>query len=265
MICSGPSSKARFEGLVAAVGDVVVDALGVDLADPAQQDQVVVAGLGNRHRRRGLLGQGGRSVGVRPHDLVGGGGRDQVLDRGVAGLHGQRGGRALADAEARAVLPAGCGACRTEALLEGVAHLLGAACLAGDVGADVDDPLRARLGGEQRVERRDAVDVRRRHAEPPADVVERTGADPADPVVHRMQRLEHQVALRARLVAAVGPPMVEGAAVAAVPAAVGRADQPVDGVALVGAGFGVGEGQVQGSDLLGSWSSWRRSRCRRRR
>ena len=47
----------------------------------------------------------------------------------------------------------------------------------------------------ERVERGDAVGLRRRDRQPPADVVERRLADPADPVLDRVERREQLQAL----------------------------------------------------------------------
>ena len=64
---------------------------------------------------------------------------------------------------------------------------------------------RPRLEREERVEGRDAVGVGGRHGQPPADVVERAGADPADPLLQRPERGQQQVPPRAGRVAAVRP------------------------------------------------------------
>src|SRR5205085_10591707 len=100
---------------------------------------------------------------------------------------------ALAEAEARAALDldAGIRDQRLRALQP-----------AREVVADVDDARRARLEREHVVEARDAVRLRRRHAQATADVRERAFADPADAPLHRAQRRQEQVALVARLVAA---------------------------------------------------------------
>ena len=69
-------------------------------------------------------------------------------------------------------------------LLELRDQLLRAVAAAGQVLAHVDHARRPRLDAEQRIERRHAVDVCRRHRQALGDVVERARADPADVLLH---------------------------------------------------------------------------------
>jgi hypothetical protein len=103
--------------VVAAVGAVVVQALGIDRADTTQQAQARVARL--RRRRGCQLGRGGagqdgdHALGVDADELA--------LQRRLAGLGEQGGGRAVALPQARAAQPRGAvdlGVLGPEALLE---------------------------------------------------------------------------------------------------------------------------------------------------
>jgi hypothetical protein len=88
--------------------------------------------------------------------------------------------------------------------------------LAGEVGADVDDPGRPLRQGEQAVEGGDAVRVGRRHLESAGDLVDRTPADPPGGVMDGMERRQQQV-----------PPLAEGTV--APPAGRGRPEEVVKG------------------------------------
>ena len=80
-----------------------------------------------------------------------------------------------------------------------------------------------RAGAEQGVERRHPVSLGRRDGEPGADVVERPGADPADPFLDRVQHRQQQVPPGPRGVAAVRGMPVGRRPLPAVPAGRRRA------------------------------------------
>ena len=164
--------------LVAALGAVIVQAVGVHDADAPQQPQPRLALLWHRRPRRL-----GRCLAAQGGDRLGFGQRRQhPLDRLVAGLDEQACGSAVALAEAWAAQPGGAvvllvlGA---EVLLEAGDQLLGPVAAAGDVIAHVQDPRRHLVHRQQSVEGRDPVGVGGRHRQPLADVVQPTRADPA--------------------------------------------------------------------------------------
>src|SRR5215470_20413112 len=102
--------------------------------------------------------------------------------------HGRR--AAVALAQAGAALPGDArpvglraSALGAEAALHLLAYPLRAVHPAGEVVADVDDRGGGRAGPEEGVERRHPVRLGRRDREPGADVIERPGADPADPLL----------------------------------------------------------------------------------
>ncbi len=248
------------QGVVAAVGAVVVEALGVDGADAAQQAQARVALLGRRGRRR---------LGRRPavEDLDHAAGVDErqlALDRRVAGLGEQRRRRPVALPQARAAQPRGAvdvAVLGAEALLQLGDERLRAGAAAGDVVADVDDARRALLGREERVEGRHAVDVGRRHGQALGDVVQAARADPPGALVQRVQRRQQHVALRARGVAAVGGVAVVDR-VGARPGRQRRAQEGVDGVAFHRRGLGVEQPQIHATCLRPRCWSHRQSDAR---
>ena len=142
-------------------------------------------------------------------------GAERVVARVLARDRDERGGRLLAQAEARALEPDRRAVRRglpgrADRALELLDELGAAAAHARDVGADVGDPGRARLQREQGVEARDAVRLGGRDGQPAADVAERGRADPADRGLQLVQDGQEQVALRPGRVAAtrgvaVGP------------------------------------------------------------
>ncbi len=147
------------ERLEATAGAVVLDRGRVrSVRDPLQQAQPLLAGL---WQRRLLL-------------------RQLHLTRLRPRHRAQRGGRALAEAEAGA---------RDRALRH-----LGAGEGAGEVGADVELLGRPLLEREHRVEARHAVRVRGRHVEPPAGVAESALAHPTHTPLRRPERGQEQVA-----------------------------------------------------------------------
>ena len=159
---------------VAAVRAVVVEALGIDHADPAEQAQPRLAGL-RRHRRarwrrRRPAHHLEQAFGRRPWSARARAAPDRTRPAAppAPGRTAPGTGSAASVAAVRARLPAGRRArsARRSARRE-------PAQPAGDVVADVQHARRPRLEREQRVEGRDAVHVGRRDRQPPRDVVER--------------------------------------------------------------------------------------------
>ena len=170
----------------------------------------------------------------------------------VAG-HGEQGRRspiALAEAwtpQPGSRLSLNDGVLRAETLFEGRDQLVRAVTATGQVVADVHDPRRAPLEREQRVERRDAVRVGRRHGKSLADIVERAGAEPADTLVNRVQDGEQEVAPGSRAVATVcNLALVVDLPHTAFPARGGGAEHAVDRRPLGGGGHGVEQVDVHG-------------------
>ena len=80
-----------------------------------------------------------------------------------------------------------------EKLFQPPAELRRAGAAADDVVAYVGDARRPFLGGQQGVEGSHAVGLRRGHLQPAAEVVQRRRADPADLILHPVQRRQQQV------------------------------------------------------------------------
>ena len=246
---------------VAARGPVAVEALWVDLSDPAQEPKRRVARLRHqrrRRRRRGGAGERGGDVG-RP------GRGDLVLGRVLSGRRHERGGSPLAHPQARALEPdrgavPGVLARRADCPLELRDELVPAPAHAGDVGADVGHERRARLEREERVEARDAIGLGGRDREPPADIAERGGADPADAALHLVEHRKQQMPLRACRVPTAGR-MAVGAALAADPRRRGRAQHAVDRVALGRRRGAVEELQVHAVTSRAPRAAWLPARC----
>ena len=129
--------------------------------------------------------------------------------------------------------------------LELGAELLRALAPAGDVVAHVHHPPGARHRGQEGVERRHAVRVRRRHGEPLGDVVERALADPPDPGLDGVERRQEEVSPAPGRMAAFGGMGVPGLALAAVPARRRRAEERIDRRALLGRRFRGHEMEIQ--------------------
>src|SRR5215472_3088456 len=122
-------------------------------------------------------------------------------------------------AEARAALPGDTGAVgaalsalRPEPALQIRAQLFRAVNPAREVIADVHDRARGRGRPVEGVEGCDPVCLGWRDREPGADIVQRTGADPADPVLHRVQDRQKEVPPGPGSVAAEGNVHVSRAA-----------------------------------------------------
>ena len=186
--------------LPAAVRPVAVDAPGIDDADARQQAQGRIAFL--RHVRLWLLRQVAaaqqalhlpvRSRSRSPSRAAPGRPRSGLRRSRVS--HMPRHGLSCQTARP---LP-GCAPSGPTRPLELRDELLRPARDTRHVGAHVRDDRRLGLEREQRVERRDAVRLRRRDREPPADVVERAPADPADARLDGVEGREQEMALRPR-------------------------------------------------------------------
>ena len=134
----------------------------------------------------------------------------------------------------RSVVGAG-GPLGPEPFLELSDERLCAVTAAGDVVADVDDAGGLRRERQQRVERRDAVGVGRRHRQPAAHLVEPAGGDPADPLLQGPERRQEEVPSGARVMPAVGGvALAPDEAGAAVPGRRRRPEQRVESGAPIG-------------------------------
>ena len=135
---------------------------------------------------------------------------EQSLERLLARLREQRRGGGVAEAEAgrmhprrrvaieRDVVAARCARDRVAArLLNRRGQLAPAAVATGDVVTDMQHAPRTGGSRQQPIERCDAPRIRRRHAEPFADVDESAFADPPDARLQRLQRREQPVPLLA--------------------------------------------------------------------
>ena len=179
-----PDPSGALERTEATVGAVVLERCRVDDADAGEEPQARLAGL--RDRRVPVFGPRDRIIRAHPHRDAGR--IDQTGDhRGWLrpGDRDHRRGCSLAQSQARRPQPGLLAVCTGSALRsdrpgEVGRRLLGPRQVARDVVADVGDDRRARLRGEQRVERRDAVGLGGRHGQPPAGVVECRLTDPAD-------------------------------------------------------------------------------------
>ena len=236
------------QGLVAAVGPVVVDRRRVDPPHPAQQAEPrsvrLVPGL-----RGGDDGGVGRSRELRaglatreqaPH-LCGRRVPERRVGRIAPGALDEHGGGSLAHPQARAPDPRGVaaridGPGGTERTLQLRAERV-AADAACEVVADVDHRPRPRFDAEHGVERRDPVRLGRRHGQALADVGQAALADPPDAGLQGVERREQEVALvPGRTAPASEPPLVARRAFPADPTGVRRAEELVDGRALLIAG-----------------------------
>ena len=176
-----PHVERRAQRLVAAVRAVAVELVGVGDADAAQQPHLEgrrpAGRAGGGMRRRvaaaehvgdpsAVTGATGSSCGISPAwSTITAGARSHTPRHGLS-------------SQIAWPLP-GCWPSGPTLALELGDEVLRAARDARDVGAHVRDDRRLGLEREQRVERRDAVRLRRRDREPLADVVERAAADPA--------------------------------------------------------------------------------------
>ena len=129
--------------------------------------------------------------------------------RWIAGRRHEGRRSEVAQAEARRPEPAdlpvaGRLALRPDRASEVLADPLGARQPAGDVVADMGHDRWPRLRRVERVERRDAVGLGGRHGESLRDVVEGRLADPADPVLDRVERRQQLGPSAAQRVPATG-------------------------------------------------------------
>ncbi len=165
---AGPSVERAPQRLVAAVGAVVVEALGIDRRRRGAAAAAPASPCWATGSRCHPPGQPARE---RVGDLRGACGRDRALDGILSRLrHEQRpapartgrgtGSRARSRGRCRVL------AGRADGALELGHELVGARGLAGDVVADVRHHRRARLEREQRVEARDAVGLGGRDRQP---------------------------------------------------------------------------------------------------
>src|SRR5207245_143187 len=92
---------------------------------------------------------------------------------------------------------------------------------AGDVIAHVDRQRGTRLQGQQGVAGGDAVGVGRGDGQAGAEVAQRPFADPADPILNRMQRGQEQVTLGAGRSTAEGDALIAPALRSPLPARLG--------------------------------------------
>ena len=138
-------------------------------------------------------------------------GAEEGVARALAGHLQERRGRLVAETEARAADPGRRVGIEHDVIamramrersphrpLQLGDHLVRAAALACDVIADMEHAARPGRCGQQRVKRRDAVRLGRRHIETFADVNERAFGDPPEAALHRLQRRQQQIA-RARV------------------------------------------------------------------
>ena len=233
------------QGVVATVRPIVVDRGRVGQPHPSEQAEPVAPtavpclrrGDDGRIRRSRELGTGLRAREHAP-DLTGRRvPQRRVLGAGTRALD-QHGGRALAHPQAGAPHPGGCGAVGRLAGSPDGSLELGAERVPADpareVVTDVDDRLRTRFHAEHRVERGDAVGLGRGNGEPLTDVGESALADPPDPGLKRVEGGEQQVPLLPGGAAAPRePPLGAGLARPSDPARLRRAEQVVDGGALL--------------------------------
>jgi hypothetical protein len=108
----------------------------------------------------------------------------------------------------------------------------------------------ARPHREQRVKARHAVRLGRRHGEAKRDVVQRAGRDPTGPTLHGVKRRQQEMAAVAAGVASASDPERRPVVPpAALPPALRRAEQLVDGLPFVGRGDGVRQMKVQPASM----------------
>ena len=227
----GADLERAGQGRVAAVGAVVVERSRVDDADPAEE--------GSRHvvcRRRVTKGVSARRV-VRlehGHDADGIDGRVRKRRRCLAREREERRRSAIAQPQARTAQPRRVAVpCRLPGRPHGPRQIpadrLRAGQPARDVVADVGHDGRPRGRGEQGVEGGHAVGLGRSDGQALADVVERRGADPADPRLDRVECRDQEGAAGPRCVAAARSMSVRAAvAWSAHPARLRRAQDGVD-------------------------------------
>ncbi len=194
---------------VAAARSVSVEAGRIDDAHSREQTQILGSRL--RHagsdRRQSVRADRMRFGRVAVHgaaDEIGVGDRsDDLAAADLSSAHQPGRGRPFAEAETGALQPGRAAIIRclprgTQGCFELGAQPRRSAEATGEVVADVRDHRRPRLGRDQVVERRDTPGLGRRHAQAPADVLERTAADPPDAILHGVQGGQQQIAPRGR-------------------------------------------------------------------
>ena len=187
---------------------------------PGRRSRERPDGRWRSRRRRPRRRRGSVSSGADHADRVDRGERERR--RRLAGDRDHRRRRAVAQPEARAAQPGRAAvpdrlAGRPDGPRQVRADRLRAGQPAGDVVADVGDDRRPRRRREQRVERGHAVRLGRGDGQPPADVVERRLADPADPRLDGVEGRQQLGAPGARRVPAARGVPVDRASRAAPP------------------------------------------------
>jgi hypothetical protein len=156
----GPELEGSLHGASPTARDVLVEARGIDDADPSQQHQAIAISL--RHARRVRPIGSNRAI-HRDANRVGVDVGQGCFVGWFSGMDDQRRRRAITQAEARTRAPSThhAGTRRRLAHPELLDYGVGAAELAREVGTQMDNSWRARLEREQSVERRNAVRVGR--------------------------------------------------------------------------------------------------------
>ena len=272
----GAQLEGTAQGGVAPVMTIIVKALRGHRADPAQQGQLRrrggAVGLRGRGTERGRWRSGNRRGRGRRAGCA-------AVTRGQSLAHLVRAGRAecgvvvarqlqqhrrraLTEPQAGAGHPGGAcfsgGGWRrvgsagrlvggSKPLFQPPADLGAAGIAAHDVVAHVGHPRWPLLGGQQGVEGGHAVGLGRRHVQAAADVAEGRGADPADRVLHAVQRRQQLVTDTAPGAGASEPDAAAARGVLQLGAG-GRGHHPVeygiDRGPFGGGGLGCGEVQV---------------------
>ena len=190
------------QGLVAPLGQVVLQAVRLQAADPAQQAQSRLTLLGDAEGgwNGGRLRLAFRLVRHR-QEGIGRGWRQSAFPGPGAGRRDQGGRGAFAQAEAGTPEPGEPGrglsrSGRTQAARQALADGRGSPDQAGDVVTQVNDGPRPSSHGEEPVEIGNAEGFGGREAQPAAGVVQGSGADPAEAAVDGVENRKQQVPLR---------------------------------------------------------------------
>ena len=238
----GADREGPREGGVPAVRPVVVERGRIDDADPAEQGGSIGGGLREIRARRGGSAHGfpaDSSPAMTPTASTGAtvnvSGVSPAAVNMAAGARSHRPRHGTAQPRRAAVPDRFAG--RPDGARQVGADALRAGQPAGDVVADMGDDRWPRGGGEQGIERGDAVCLGRRDRQALADVVERRRADPADPRLDRVEcRQELGPTRPDRVAAARGVPVRAGVADPADPARLGWAEHGIHRGALGGGG-----------------------------
>ena len=211
-----PHRQRLLERGVAERRAVGVEADRIDAANATKEAKLIDRLPVHPGRAFELGGLGGRE-GPRQvrFDLLGGHRPEQPLARLLAGLLDERGGRAVAHADAGRPHPRGVVVFNRHPRVIGRVRVhraggffdrgnqrIRAVRLAADVVADVHDTLRPRSRRQQGVERRDTPGVGGWHVQALAHVAETAFADPADARLDGLEGRQQQVAKRPGIVSA---------------------------------------------------------------